>query len=56
MVKILIMLLTIQGEVSNTTRWAILDQYVGRACATLEVERFVTVYPQTEPMCYIQRI
>jgi hypothetical protein len=57
MVKTLVFLFVIQGNANIIeNRWAIYDQYVGRACTTVQTERFILAYPYNLEMSYIQRI
>lgn len=57
MVKTLVILFAIQGNTSLVEdRWAIYDQYVGRACTTVQTERFILAYPYNLEMCYIEKI
>lgn len=57
MVKTLVFLFVIQGNANIIeNRWDIYDQYVGRACTTVQTERFILAYPYNLEMSYIQRI
>ncbi len=57
MVKTLVLLSVIQGNINLVgNRWEIYDQYVGRACTTVQTERFILAYPYNLEMSYIQKI
>lgn len=56
MVKTLVILFTIQGNTNLVeNRWEIYDQYVGRACTTVQTERFILAYPYNLEMSYIEK-
>lgn len=55
MLKTLVILASMQGNLNLVDRYALYDQVVAEACITVETELFILAYPYNLPMTYIKR-